>query len=246
MAHKVMIGGTAYEVKGGSVMVDGTAYQLTKGRTLIDGTGYDIVFGRTMTLAELAEGSVVLLNEGDSQVEFYVAKHDYESELNGTGRTLIARKENHSSRQMGSGISTYSGSSLNKWLNDTYKFEFDAGIRNAMGTTKFYTAGDGTGHSEMSGSVFLLSHAELGGIRWTDKWPRAEGTELATKNLLRSSDWAWTRSRYRGNSTWFCVVTTETFSDRDCSSYAMVRPVFTLPGETLVTASAGGTYTVII
>lgn len=47
--HMVLIDGTAYEIKGGSVMVGGTVYQLTKGRTLIGGTGYDIPFANSNT-----------------------------------------------------------------------------------------------------------------------------------------------------------------------------------------------------
>lgn len=43
-AHKTLVGGTAYTVKGGKCMVDGTVYNILKGRTLIGGTGYDINF----------------------------------------------------------------------------------------------------------------------------------------------------------------------------------------------------------
>ena len=44
MAHKVLIGGTAYDTKGGRCLVNGTGYSIKKGRTLIGGTGYDISF----------------------------------------------------------------------------------------------------------------------------------------------------------------------------------------------------------
>lgn len=43
-AHKTLINGTAYTVKGGKCMVNGTVYNILKGRTLIGGTGYDITF----------------------------------------------------------------------------------------------------------------------------------------------------------------------------------------------------------
>ena len=42
--HKTLVGGTAYEVKGGKCLVNGTVYSIKKGRTLIGGTGYDINF----------------------------------------------------------------------------------------------------------------------------------------------------------------------------------------------------------
>lgn len=44
MNHKTIIGGTAYDVKGGKCLVNGTVYSVKKGRTLIGGTGYDITF----------------------------------------------------------------------------------------------------------------------------------------------------------------------------------------------------------
>lgn len=44
MAHKTLVNGTAYTVKGGKCMVNGTVYNILKGRTLIGGTGYDIKF----------------------------------------------------------------------------------------------------------------------------------------------------------------------------------------------------------
>ena len=43
-AHKTLINGTAYTVKGGKCLVGGTGYDIKKGRTLIGGTGYDITF----------------------------------------------------------------------------------------------------------------------------------------------------------------------------------------------------------
>ena len=48
-AHKTLINGTAYTIKGGKCMVNGTVYNILKGRTLIDGTGYDIKFSEQQT-----------------------------------------------------------------------------------------------------------------------------------------------------------------------------------------------------
>lgn len=44
MAHKTLISGTAYSVKGGRELIGGTGYSIKKGRTLIGGAGYDITF----------------------------------------------------------------------------------------------------------------------------------------------------------------------------------------------------------
>ena len=44
MAHKTLIGGTAYQIKGGKTLVGGTAYNISKGKTLVGGTAYEIRF----------------------------------------------------------------------------------------------------------------------------------------------------------------------------------------------------------
>lgn len=48
MAHKTLVGGTAYDTKGGRCLVNGTGYSIKKGRTLVGGTGYDIGFDPTI------------------------------------------------------------------------------------------------------------------------------------------------------------------------------------------------------
>lgn len=45
MAHRTLINGTGYNVKGGRTLINGTGYSIKKGRTLINGTGYDVSFG---------------------------------------------------------------------------------------------------------------------------------------------------------------------------------------------------------
>lgn len=50
MAHKTLVNGTAYEVKGGRTLVNGTGYSIKGGRTLVDGTAYEISFSKSYTL----------------------------------------------------------------------------------------------------------------------------------------------------------------------------------------------------
>lgn len=50
MAHKTLIGGTAYEIKGGRTLVGGTGYDIKGGRTLVGGTAYDVSFGEPVTV----------------------------------------------------------------------------------------------------------------------------------------------------------------------------------------------------
>lgn len=45
MAHRNMVGGTAYDTTGGRTLVDGTVYGIQKGKTMVDGTVREIGFG---------------------------------------------------------------------------------------------------------------------------------------------------------------------------------------------------------
>lgn len=45
MAHRTLVGGTAYDIKNGRCLVDGTAYEIRTGRTLVGGTAYEVKFG---------------------------------------------------------------------------------------------------------------------------------------------------------------------------------------------------------
>ena len=44
MAHKTLIGGTAYKITGGRDLIDGTGYAKKSGKVLIGGTTYEIGF----------------------------------------------------------------------------------------------------------------------------------------------------------------------------------------------------------
>ena len=62
MAQKTLIGGTAYEISGGTTLIDGTIYQIGGGRTLVDGTGYDISF---------SSGVLAKINKDNIAYSFY-------------------------------------------------------------------------------------------------------------------------------------------------------------------------------
>lgn len=50
MAHKTLIGGTAYEIGGGRTLVNGTGYSIDKGKTLVGGTVYEVGFSQPVKL----------------------------------------------------------------------------------------------------------------------------------------------------------------------------------------------------
>ena len=53
MAHKTLIGGTAYEISGGKTLVGGTAFSIKNGKTLVGGTAYEVVFVKPMAIVTL-------------------------------------------------------------------------------------------------------------------------------------------------------------------------------------------------
>lgn len=57
MAHKTLIGGTAYKIKGGRDLIGGTGYSKKNGKVPIDGTAYDIALGPESVTITVHNGS---------------------------------------------------------------------------------------------------------------------------------------------------------------------------------------------
>ena len=73
-------------------------------------------------LGNVSVGTIVKLKENGVAKDFYVAKHDYESSLNGAGRTLVVRKDTYDDRVWdSSNVNAYASSELDSWFNGTYK-----------------------------------------------------------------------------------------------------------------------------
>lgn len=191
----------------------------------------------TTTLGNKSVGSIVKLKENGVLVDFYVAKHDYENGLNGSGRTLVVRKDCYDTRQWHtSNVNAYATSAIDTWLNSTYKNLLDADIRGVIGTTKIkYTPGNGnTTVGTLERAIFLLSVTELGR---SASYANTEGTALSIASSLQiaylngSAVVQWTRSPY-SNSTGnaYCLSTDGDVGNYyRCSNTGGSRPAFTLP-----------------
>ena len=213
------------------------------GKVIMSGIVPQLVAPMTgIQLGTIAEGSIVKLNESGSSVEFYVAKHDYESALNGTGRTLLVRKDCYNLRGWHtSNVNAYASSAINSWLNGDYKGLLDTDVQNVIGTTKFYyTPGDGEKTVRtLTRSSFLLSVTELG-KRYA--YANTEGTALHIASTLQvayfngSADYQWTRSPSTNKTHSVCYLnpTGEPGSgDWNCTYGYGSRPAFTLPSNAL-------------
>lgn len=200
-------------------------------------------------LGNKATGSIIKIKENGTLVDFYVAKHDYESGLNGTGRTLVVRKDCFDTRQWHtSNVNAYASSAIDAWLNGTYKAMLDADIRGVLGTTKFYyTPGNGTTSvTTLQRAVFLLSVTELGK---TASYANTEGSALPIASTLQiaykdgSAVVQWTRSpNTSGTSNAFCLYSDGNVYNYYCSSTHGSRPAFTLPSN--LSVSDDGTVSV--
>ena len=191
-------------------------------------------------LGDIAEGSIVKLNEGGSPVEFYVAKHNYENSLNGMGRTLVVRKDCYDRRQWHrSNVNAYASSGIDSWLNGTYKNLLDADIRGVIGTTKIkYTPGNGNNTvGTLERAIFLLSATEL---NRSASWFNVEGTALEIASSLQiaymngSAVFQWTRSPDTSNTYGAgCLDINGRVDYNGCTLTLGSRPAFTLPSGAL-------------
>lgn len=190
----------------------------------------------TTTLGNKSVGSIVKLKENGVLVDFYVAKHDYENGLNGSGRTLVVRKDCYDTRQWHtSNVNAYATSAIDTWLNSTYKNLLDADIRGVIGTTKIkYTPGNGnTTVGTLERAIFLLSVTELGR---SANYANTEGTALSIASSLQiaylngSAVVQWTRSPYTSNTySAYCLLTDGNVHGNYCGGTYGSRPAFTLP-----------------
>lgn len=190
----------------------------------------------TTTLGNKSVGSIVKLKENGVLVDFYVAKHDYENGLNGSGRTLVVRKDCYDTRQWHtSNVNAYATSAIDTWLNSTYKNLLDADIRGVIGTTKIkYTPGNGnTTVGTLERAIFLLSVTELGR---SASYANTEGTTLSIASSLQiaylngSAVVQWTRSPNTSNIVHaYCLYTGGGVNSNVCSNARGSRPAFTLP-----------------
>ena len=193
------------------------------------------------SIGNIDEGTIITLNENASPVEFYVAKQDYESGLNGAGRTLLVRKAGYQTMTWArETVTAWASSSLLSWLKGTYKNILDADIQEAISTTTYYFT---QGYAGINGSwnvltrsdgIFQLSLTELG---MSDDRANVEGSPLPIASILQvayingEKAIQWTRSPVVGDARriWALSTTPGAFALLGYKSSGVSRPAFTLP-----------------
>lgn len=123
-AHKTLINGTAYTVKGGKCMVNGTVYSIKKGRTLIGGTGYDITFPEPLVMP--VKGDLITMNLDGTDRQYRVLKI-----VDGT-TVEVFRVQNLNEMIGYSGSAEYAGNNIDVALNQTYYNTLTTAAKNAI------------------------------------------------------------------------------------------------------------------
>ena len=254
-AHKTLINGTAYTVKGGKCLVNGTVYNILKGRTLIDGTGWDITFPSAGTkLSTLYVGHSVYLNVGGVRKEFLVVHQGKPSSLYDAScdGTWLLMKDGYEYRQWNNNnVNKYEASAINTYLNGTFFGLFDSDIQGIIKQVKIPYLNDGgtgsvySGANGLSCKIFLLSGPEVGlaGVYYMPN----DGAKLDYFNANTGSDskriaylnnrtagW-WLRSPYINYDEYVWYVDNNGSGSRYAASTPWgIRPCIILPSDALV------------
>ena len=133
MAHKTLISGTAYEVKGGKCLVNGTSYDIKKGRTLINGTGYDITFQSAVTIP--VKGDLITMNlDGTSRLYRVLSVNGNVCKVMGMWDDFTSKYNETSTTTNFNGTTAqkYEGSSLDTYLNTTWYNKLSSEAKNAI------------------------------------------------------------------------------------------------------------------
>lgn len=228
----------------GGIMGKGLPGNVLKSQVV---SGHDPLYTQVnINLSTKNEGDIITLPEDGKSVEFYVAKKDYESGLNGTGRVLLVRKDAWPTYMVwnSSGVNTYANSTVDTWLNGDYKAKFPQEIQTAMGTTKFdYTPGGGNNTvGQLERAIFILSLTELGK---SSTYANVEGSALPAEFLSTGFGCSTRTPETLATSSFFIVNVGGSVTGNAAHLQTRFNPIFTLPNTftyTYYADSAGNAY----
>lgn len=188
-------------------------------------------------LMNISEGTIIKISEDGQPVEFYVAKHNYQSDLNGEGRTLVARKEYATNMRFtdpdsGIGWPNFGISDVNTWLDNTYINRFNPIVIQLIGSTKilYCTRSSGAKPGYHDEQLWIPSCTELSANPPMNA-PEDEGELLPIANILLTPNQLIRSAAESSNGNRMYYINSsgsfETTTPNGC--YGGVRPYFTLP-----------------
>lgn len=236
MAHKTLVGGTAYKVTGGKCLVGGTAYSIKKGRTLVDGTGYDVKFSAyNPVFADNEWAAIIDACQKNEVPSSWVVGDQKSMTINGKEYMIDIIGKGHDDYADGSGkapltlqmhdvyVSSYKmnnsatnvggwGSSVMRATNLPYVLkkmptEVQAAIREVK---KLTSAGNkSTAINTTADKLFLLSCTEVN--KSYTYAATGEGSPYAYyaagNSTIKKKHW-WLRSPSTANNSYFCLANT--------------------------------------
>ena len=183
-------------------------------------------------------------NDGDTvyigSVPYWVAKHDYESNLNGSGRILLLCQQENS-YVWDDYSNNYQTSSINRQLTTSFYSGIELNIRNIIPDTTFpILYPNSSTQTNYTAKFFILTVEEYGAPPNT--YTTTVGTMIPNgTNYIPKAGYYWTRlsanSAIPGSSKGVNVVYFNQLTKRYESSYMDAtnsfpcQPCFTLPGN---------------
>lgn len=196
-------------------------------------------------IGELAEGTLITIKENGAPVEFYVAKQNYEPDLNRNGRSLVLRKDCIGQSVWGiagspAAYALYEDSVVSSYLNSTYKSVFSSAVQSLIGNTTFYVLSKTLQTYAVEKSIFTVSTTEIGAPQAPGGAPaQALGSRFSVADSMRIANTSyWSRS-FRMTSRElepFNITTDGTYYPANVTLSLNMRPCFTLPSTAFVDA----------
>ena len=267
MAHKTLIGGTAYEIKGGRDLIGGTGYNKKNGKVLIYGTAYDIPFSSGIPIGTIPVGSTIKIGVNGKSYDFLVVNQGIPSNSNlndsSCDGTWLLMKDIYENRQWHSfDMDKLESSTIHSYLNSTFLNLFDSNICDAIKQVKIpYRKNGGSGGTDQSGAnglsckVFLLSGPEVG-LAGASYMPNdgakldyfnantgLDSKRIAYLNGSAANWWLRSPSTDRAVYAWF-VYPNGYYSYNYVSNSLGIRPAFTLPSTFPLIQNSDGTYSI--
>lgn len=150
MAHKTLVGGTVYEIKGGKTLINGTAYSIKNGKTLVGGTAYEVGFvsvkeildswatiaaGTNISKYNIGDWKSIVLTDGTIVIMEIVA-FNADTKTDGTtaaitwiSKDIITTHLMHSSSTTKDG---WGGSDMRTWLQNDFYATMPNDVKNAI------------------------------------------------------------------------------------------------------------------
>lgn len=210
-----------------------------------------IWMNKGVPVSSLPEGTIVQMETGINRYSsFYVAKHNYEAELNGKGRTLlVARYADGNFPWDKSNVNTYANSTLNYRLNTTWYNDLPLYVKRKILPTKIkYTPGSGNNTvSTIERKIFQPSGAEMG---FHVGNMNNEGSDLPIATILKpaqNSQGVAVNQHLRSpttnsNSTVWRLTSEGSLYYPNANGNAADRPCFTISENTLFAKASGDGY----